>query len=100
MTKFIPKEKLSKKKQRELNAQRRVTWPISPVTRRSDDPKIYNRSKAKNWKQDSSDPSPCIFRETLINSTRADAEDELFSGSLATATPPYAKPHKRARVSC
>ena len=57
MGKFIPKEKLSKKKQRELNAQQRTTWTISPVTRRSDDPKVYNRSKAKNWKRDGFDSS-------------------------------------------
>ena len=61
MEKFIPKEKLSKKKQRELNAQCRVTWSISPVTRKSADPKIYNRSKAKSWKSDDSDSSLCIF---------------------------------------
>ena len=58
MAKFIPKEKLSKKKQREMNAQRRVTWPISPVTRKSADPKAYDRSKAKNWERDDSDSSP------------------------------------------
>ena len=62
MEKFIPKEKLSKKKQRELNAQRRVTWgSLSPVTRRSADPKAYNRSKVKNWKQNGFDSSPCTF---------------------------------------
>ena len=58
MAKFIPKEKLSKKKQREMNAQRRVTWTISPVTRKSADPKAYDRSKVKNWKRDDSDSSP------------------------------------------
>ena len=37
MDKFVPYEKLSKKKKRELNAQRRKTWGnISPVTRRED----------------------------------------------------------------
>ena len=64
MARFIPKEKLSKKKQRELNAQRRVTWSISPVTRKSADPKAYDRSKAKNWKYDDSDSSPCFLGGT------------------------------------
>ena len=32
MEKFIPYEKLLKKKQRELNAARRGTWTINPVT--------------------------------------------------------------------
>ena len=62
MEKFIPKEKLSKKKQRELNAQRRTTWgSMSPVTRRSENPKAYNRSRAKDQERDSFDPSPCLF---------------------------------------
>ena len=32
MEKFIPYEKLSKKKKRELDAGRRTVWAISPVT--------------------------------------------------------------------
>ena len=54
MTQFIPYEKLSKKKQRELDRQRRGTWPVSPVTRRSENPKAYNRKKTRNWKIDDS----------------------------------------------
>ena len=53
MEKFIPYEKLSKKKQRELNAARRTTWPINPVTRKPANPKAYNRKTARNWKDDS-----------------------------------------------
>ena len=53
MQKFIPYEKLSKKKQRELNAARRGTWPINPVTRKPANPKAYNRKTARNWKDDS-----------------------------------------------
>ena len=48
MEKFIPFEKLSKKKQRELNAKKRNTWgPVSPVTRKPENPKAYNRQKAQ-----------------------------------------------------
>lgn len=54
MEKFIPYEKLSKKKKRELDACKRMVWAISPVTRRSENPKIYNRRKAQKWKNDSS----------------------------------------------
>ena len=46
MEKFIPYEKLSKKKKKELNAAKRSTWNISPVTRRPENPKAYNRRKA------------------------------------------------------
>ena len=53
MKKFTPYEKLSKKKKRELDAGRRMVWAISPVTRRPDNPKVYNRKKAQKWEDDS-----------------------------------------------
>ncbi len=53
MEKFIPFEKLSKKQQRELNNQKRKTWgELSPVTRRPENPKAYNRKKARKWSDD------------------------------------------------
>ena len=55
MEKYVPFEKLSKKKQRELNAKRRNTWgSISPITRKPNPPKAYNRRKALKWNVDSS----------------------------------------------
>ena len=59
MEKFIPYEKLSKKKKRELNAKRRVTWAIDPAVRRPADPKAYNRRAAQKWRDD--DPFLCCF---------------------------------------
>lgn len=51
MEKFVPYEKLSKKKQREINASRRGTWgELNPVTRKPVNPKAYNRKKARSWK--------------------------------------------------
>lgn len=48
MEKFIPYEKLSKKKQRELDRKRRGTWgALNPVTRKQENPKAYNRQKAR-----------------------------------------------------
>ena len=52
MEKFIPYEKLSKKKKRELDAGRRTVWAISPVTRKSENPKAYNRKKAQKRMDD------------------------------------------------
>lgn len=53
MEKYIPYEKLSKKKKRELNSARRNTWgSMSPVTRKPANSKAYNRRKAQNWKHD------------------------------------------------
>lgn len=53
MEKFIPYEKLSKKKQREIYRAKRTTWAISPVTRKPENSKAYNRRKAQSWRMDS-----------------------------------------------
>ena len=58
MEKFIPYEKLSKKKKRELAAARRVRWDRSPVTRRPADPRVYDRKKAR---KESLDDLPVLF---------------------------------------
>ena len=49
MAGFVPKKKMSKKAQKELNRQRRVTWDFIPVTKTVDSRKIYSRKrKAQN----------------------------------------------------
>jgi len=54
MEKFIPFEKLSKKQQRAQNAKRRSSWyGLNPVTRKPENPKAYNRRKARKWSEDS-----------------------------------------------
>ena len=52
MAKFIPKAKLSKQAQKELNRQRRVTWEFSPVTKTVDSRKIYSRKKKAQNRDD------------------------------------------------
>ena len=54
MEKFIPYKKLSKKKRKELNAKRREIWTISPITRKPENPKAYNRKKAQRMDDESS----------------------------------------------
>ena len=54
MEKFIPYEKLSKKKRRALDAKRREVWPISPITRKPENPKAYKRKKARRMDDNSS----------------------------------------------
>ncbi len=54
MKKFTPYDKLSKKKQREINRQKRNTWNgLNPVTRKSKNEKAYNRKKVLKWSDDS-----------------------------------------------
>ena len=55
MDKFVPYEKLSKKKKRQLAAEKRGSWHgINPVTRKPANPKAYDRRKARKWDHDSS----------------------------------------------
>ena len=51
MAKFIPREKLGKKAKKEFDRQKRTVWDFSPVTKKIDSKKIYNRKKtALAWK--------------------------------------------------
>ena len=45
MADFVPRKKLSKKAQKALSRQRRITWEFSPVTRTVDSRKIYSRKR-------------------------------------------------------
>ena len=53
MVRLIPKDKMSKKAQKELNRQRRVTWEFSPVTRTVESRKIYSRRRKARNRDDS-----------------------------------------------
>ena len=62
MKNFIPYEKLSKTKKRELDKARRVTWgALDPVTRNPRPSKAYNRSKARKWNYDDSSSVLCPY---------------------------------------
>ena len=59
MEKFVPYEKLSKKKQKEWNARQRNSWgSMNPVTQKSENPAAYDRNaekrKTRKWSEDSS----------------------------------------------
>jgi hypothetical protein len=62
MEKFIPYEKLSKKAKREADAARRGSWNgVNPVSRKSPNPKAYNRQKARRWSDDPSFVPYCFI---------------------------------------
>lgn len=57
MEKFVPREKLSKKARKALDNSRRRTWgSLSPVTRRSKNPKAYKRKKVVYGPDDHTQP--------------------------------------------
>lgn len=67
MEKYIPYEKLSKKKRRELDARQRGSWNgFSPVTRRPENPKAYNRQKARKRSDDFPDRAFFLRKKTSI----------------------------------
>lgn len=50
MKKFVEYEKLSKKQKREIDKARRATWgDVSPVTKKIESAKAYNRKKHQRW---------------------------------------------------
>ena len=65
MEKFIPFEKLSKRERQKRNADRRGSWRgLSPVTRKPESSKAYNRRKAQKWSDGSGSVPFAIFRVT------------------------------------
>ena len=72
MEKYIPYEKLSKKEQRKIDAQRRGSWgSLSPVTRKPANSKAYNRNKSRNWKRDYLEPIPGVFYFAFVRMVAA-----------------------------
>ena len=55
MKKAVSRKKLGKKARKALDAQRRAAWVFSPVTRKVENRKIYNRKRKPHAGYD--DPS-------------------------------------------
>ena len=45
MKRFVPREKLGKKARKLIDSERRATWAFSPVTKKVESRKLYNRKK-------------------------------------------------------
>lgn len=54
MKPFVPREKLGKKARRALDQEKRERWTFSPVTRKVESKKIYNRKRKSHDRYDSS----------------------------------------------
>lgn len=52
MARLVSREKLSKKARKKLATQQRVTWALSPVTRKVESKKLYNRNKKSHARRD------------------------------------------------
>ena len=65
MAGFVPKDKLNKKTQKELNRQRRVMWDFSPITKTVDSKKRYNRKRNARDRYDNDGTS--VFHLSVIS---------------------------------
>ena len=45
MKSFVPRDKMSKRERKKLDAQNRTTWEFSPVTKIVKSKKVYDRKK-------------------------------------------------------
>lgn len=66
MAKFVSREKLSKKARKELDHQRRTTWDFSPVTKKVESKKLYNRKRAQRLNRDDSSAVPFTLSVPLF----------------------------------
>ena len=71
MKRFISYGKLSKRERRARDAARRVTWDISPVTRRPENPRAYKREKTRKCIED----ALCVSFPILIRNSVAGNEN-------------------------
>ena len=49
---FIPREKLGRRARKQLDGERRTTWSLSPVTRKVESKKLYNRKRKTHDRYD------------------------------------------------
>ena len=49
---FIPREKLGKKARKQLDSEQRTTWAFSPVTKKVESKKLYNRKRKPHDRYD------------------------------------------------
>ena len=79
MPKFIPREKLGKKARRALDAEKRATWSFSPVTRKVENKKHYDRKKSAHvWKDDFGMSAFCLSQVySAINPFACSAADKV-----------------------
>ncbi len=61
MAKFVSREKLSKKARKELDNQKRTTWTFSPVTKKVESKKLYNRKRAQHLNRDDYSAVPFVL---------------------------------------
>ena len=52
MKRFVPREKLGKKARKQFDSEQRTTWAFSPVTKKVESKKLYNRKRKSHDRYD------------------------------------------------
>ena len=52
MKRFVPREKLGKKARKQLDSEQRATWAFSPVSKKVESKKLYNRKRKSHDRYD------------------------------------------------
>lgn len=52
MKSFVPREKPGKKARKQLDSEQRTTWTFSPVTKKVESKKLYNRKRKSHDRYD------------------------------------------------
>ena len=87
MEKFVPYEKLSNKKKRELDRRRRNTWgSLNPVTRNTANPKAYDRRKARKRDRDDLTAVPSVFSGSRSSGKKKSGETSVLRGAVKYVT--------------
>ena len=80
MKRFVPREKLGKKARKQLDSEQRATWAFSPVTKKVESNKMYNRKRKSHDRYDDygmgflllwNTDEPRLFKPRSQNTARA-----------------------------
>ncbi len=63
---LVPREKMSKKQRTELDRAQREAWSFSPVTRRVESKKVYNRKRKSDVREQMQAFGPFLFLGVVI----------------------------------
>ena len=61
MKRFVPREKLGKKARKQLDSEQRATWTFSPVTKKVESKKQYNRKRKSHDRYDDDGMGFCLM---------------------------------------
>ena len=61
MKRFVPREKLGKKARKQLDSGQRTTWAFSPITKKVESKKLYNRKRKSHDRYDDYGMGFCLL---------------------------------------